>query len=205
MDTPTEDSNQVALDPERKDLLAWVGAAIAEAQGLELAISTYVLLVDPDYDPSSSKQVVADRFDELRGKALGLLMKELARKNAAPGDFMRALDDVRGVRNQLVHHFFTAPERIAQGNSEAGRVELTNTLQAWSASFRALAAEVFRAALSAADQRWGVSAASTYEHARALANGEALPASPAKSIAGIEKTITAEKLEEIGRRLLDHE
>jgi hypothetical protein len=202
--TGTSDSD--GLIPQRVPLLAWVGAALAEAQGLELAISSYVILDDPRLalssdDPSvvaDARSGIAARFDRLRSDTLGALLNAMDVASAPPEARVH-FDALRVARNDLAHHIFTRSDYVRTAQTDEGLARLIELVKDWTWTFVAFKDAVFAAALKKA-ATLGVDTTSLYEHARALGAGEQKLATPAKHLVGLEETLTPETLDRIARQ-----
>jgi hypothetical protein len=188
------------LVPERVPLLAWVGVALAEAQALELAISTYLLIMDPQFDPPTDPAVIAKRFEALRGDPLGRLLNQVYGMSGAPPQIQRNFAELNRARIDVAHHIFTRSDYVAMSKTPEGRARLIELVRGWSLEFTTAAATVFEQALEGA-ARFGVDTRALYDRLYALGAAEAAPASPAEALVGLEESITPETLDRAARRL----
>lgn len=199
-DTDLSDDSLTELAPERVALLAWAGAALAEAQRLELAICTYLVINDPSYDPNTEPDVIAERFDVLRHRTLGNLLSEMYSISAATTEVRRDFDALNRERIELAHHLFVRLTSVAMAQADEGRGHLIQQLRSKAAEFNAAAEMVFKSALKGAE-RFGTDPRLIYEHARQVGAGEADLSSRADALIGLERTFTPAKLDQMALRL----
>jgi|GEM_PF-5953323 hypothetical protein len=190
--------SHLTLLPEREEILGWAGAALAQAQGLELAISTYLLIIDPHLDVNTPDDVVSARFLELRRDPLGALLKKLYEvdnlTDAARADLRR----VKEARDLLAHHIFSRTDLVAKVATTQGRDEFIAILKSWALTFKQVTDGFLALAMREAERRWSIDGRAAFERGRALAAREA---QPGPAVKGLEDALTTEKLEEIGKRL----
>jgi hypothetical protein len=188
------------LVPERVPLLAWAGTALADAQALELASSTYLLISDPAFDPSTDRKVIARRFDDLRRDPLGRLLSAMYGMSGAPPEVQSNFDALNRARIDVAHHIFSRSDYVGMATTPEGITRLIELLRSWSEEFRIAADAVFNQALAGA-ARFGGDAHAVLDHMLAIGAAQAVPSSPAESLVGLEESITPEALDRAARRL----
>jgi hypothetical protein len=114
------------MTEENTEVFAWYGQAVAIAQFLEDALVDTLTALQPrtELARSSPEKIRQD----LSKANLGRLQREMARhpefRNAALN-----LMPLNALRVELVHHWWTNPERQAKLTTEAGRAELVTELK----------------------------------------------------------------------------
>jgi hypothetical protein len=140
-------STSFLMTPENTEVFAWYGQAVAIAQALESALVEYLAFLQPRtaLARTNPKKV----RDDLTTANLGAIQREMAKypefRNAT-----RNLAPLNELRIELVHHWFTNPERQAKLNTVEGRAELVTELKKATNRIGPASAAVFGIAMLAA-------------------------------------------------------
>jgi hypothetical protein len=115
------------MNNENREVYAWYGQAVAIAQGLEAALIQYLSILRPRTQRARDDPLHAPA--DLSNADLGRLERDMIKYD----EFRNAqanLVPLNDLRIQLVHHWFTNPERQEKLESAEGRAQLVAELRA---------------------------------------------------------------------------
>jgi hypothetical protein len=106
-----------------KEVFAWYGLAAAQAQVLESVLAGLVFLLSVTPEDGYAQR---DAWDKLSRTGLGALLHLTLSRGSAPANDI--FEELRILRNDLVHHWFRDVERLARLETSEGRRTLVDEL-----------------------------------------------------------------------------
>jgi hypothetical protein len=106
-----------------REVFAWYGLAVAQAQVLETLVAGVVFLVSVSSQDADAQR---DAWNGLSRKGLGGLLRLTPARDSSPADDV--FDELRVLRNNLIHHWFRDPKRIERLETPEGRDALVDEL-----------------------------------------------------------------------------
>jgi hypothetical protein len=138
------------MTEENAEVFAWYGQAVAIAQFLEDALVETLSSLQPRTQLARSRPKKVR--EDLSKANLGAIQREMA-KHPEFRDAARNLVPLNDLRIELIHHWFTNPERQAKLTSREGRAELVAELRRATKRIGPASAVVFGIAMLSAFPR----------------------------------------------------